>query len=349
MSSHERVGGPQRPSLLWKPIPDQMLFDSEQLETLLPLDLDDEYITPDSLYQQPASETSLTTGFIGLIHIFLCLVDLPDEVVGKGGGNPKIRLSSPPEARNPADHYADRRDYKVLRRMFERVKYILEDISPQMALWQRSDRTEAEPDHGHDGQEQQVTRSDQLESMRANLQVTRLWVRSLIFERLLAIYHASSSLSSSNTNYTSNSSSSTSSDELQAQAQAKAQAHEREHWAERQSTCEQLLSVLSNIRQKTLEPNGIALTYKIRQVAATLLLVEDEGQEREDCRRWPLAYEEGEQQQHTTTSMNKSISINTNTRISRRRGASLYVERFVELLTLLDEYSFQDTQMVVWR
>lgn len=323
-----------------------MLFDSEQLQNLLPLDLDDEYITPDSLYQQPASETPLATGFIGLIHIFLCLVDLPEEVVGGGKGNPKIRLSSTPEARNPANHYADRRDYRVLRRMFERAKYILDDISPQMALWRGGGHTEAEgggeaePDHDQDGQEQQVTRSDQLESMRANLQVTGLWVRSLIFERLLAMYQASWS----NANHTSSPSTS---DE--------AQAHEREHWAERQTTCEQLLSVLSNIKQKTLEPNGITLTYKIRQVAATLLLVQKEGKgegevdEGVDSRCRLFEYEQGEQHYtNASTSKNKNMSMSTSASISRLRGASLYVERFVELLTLLDEYSFQDTQMVAW-
>lgn len=279
--SHERVGGPQRLSLLWKPIPDQMLFDSEHLETLLPLDLDDEYITPNSLYQQPSSEIPLASGFTGLIHIFLCFMDLPEEVVGR----PRINNSTTDASRRSSDQYTNRPDYLVLKRMFDRVKYVLDDIAPQMALWQ-SDWVGTGIDHSD---QNSVTRSDQLESMRANLQVSRLWVRSLIFERLLAMYHSASS-------YTGE----------------QAKAHDREHWSEREDICEQLLAVLYNIKQKNLEPNGISLTYKIRQVAATLL----------DC-----PFEE-----HTS--------------ISRR--ARLYIERFMELLTLLDKYSFQDTQMVVW-
>ncbi|KAK5059856.1 hypothetical protein LTR84_009739 [Exophiala bonariae] len=286
--SHDRVGGPQRPSLLWKPLPDQMLFDSNHLAALLPLDLDDEYITPNLLYQQPPSETPLATGFTGLIHIFLCLMDLPHEVVG----GPKISLST--TTGDSSAHYNNRPDYQVLTRMFERVKYVLDDISPQMALWQ-GERAGSDADDNTTTTEASNTRADQIESLRANLQVTRLWVRSLIFERLLAIYHAS----------THNNNATATPTEL-------SKSHDRQHWSEREDICEQLLAVLYNIKQKNLEPNGITLTYKIRQVAATLL----------DC-----PFEE-----HTS--------------ISRR--ARLYIERFMELLTLLDKYSFQDTQLVVW-
>lgn len=276
--SHERVGGPQRSYLLWKPIPDQMLFDSEHLETLLPLDLDDEYITPNTLYQQPSSEAPIISGFTGLIHIFLCLIDLPEEAVGR----PRIN-SSNTAGTQPSDRYTNRPEYRVLKRMFDRVRYVLDDISPQMTLWSAAAEADSSTQNSDD------TRLDQLESMRANLQVTRLWVRSLIFERLLAIYHTFSTPIGN-----------------------EVQVHERSHWAEREDICEQLLAVLYNIKQKNLEPNGITLTYKIRQVAATLL----------DC-----PFEE-----HTS--------------ISRR--ARLYIERFMELLTLLDKYSFQDTQLVVW-
>ncbi|KEF54019.1 uncharacterized protein A1O9_09814 [Exophiala aquamarina CBS 119918] len=279
---HERVDGSQGPSLLWKPIPDQMLLDSEQLETLLPLDLDDEYITPNTLYQQPSSEVPLASGFTGLIHIFLCLIDLPEEAVGR----PRTDSSTTAGAQ-PLDRYTNRPDYRVLTRMFDRVRFVLDDIAPQMALW-HGDRPAGEVDPSASAQNSD-TRLDQLESLRANIQVTRLWVRSLIFERLLAMYHTFST-----------------------PTEREAQAHERAHWAEREDICEQLLAVLYNIKQKNLEPNGITLTYKIRQVAATLL----------DC-----PFEE-----HTS--------------ISRR--ARLYIERFVELLTLLDKYSFQDTQLVVW-
>lgn len=262
-----------------------MLFDSDHLAALLPLDLDDEYITPSLLYQQPPSETPLATGFTGLIHVFLCLMDLPQEVVG----GPKISRSTT-TAREPSDHYNNRADYQVLKRMFERVKYVLDDISPQMALWQG----EWTGSDSANTSEASIIRSDQIESLRANLQVTRLWVRSLIFERLLAIYQAATAGTAT------------------AMPTELSRSHEREHWSEREDTCEQLLAVLYNIKQKNLEPNGITLTYKIRQVAATLL----------DC-----PFEE-----HTS--------------ISRR--ARLYIERFMELLTLLDKYSFQDTQLVVW-
>ena len=87
---------------------------------------------------------------------------------------------------------------------------------------------------------------------------------------------------------------------------------DRAHWSEREDSCEQLLHVLYNIKQKSLEPNGISLTFKIRQVAAPLL----------------------------------NCPFEDHTGISRR--ARLYIEKFMELLTLLDKYSFQDTQMVVW-
>jgi len=257
-----------------------MLFDSEHLQALLPLDLDDEYITPSTLYQQPAADVPLVSGFTGLIQIFLCLMDLPEEAVGR----PAINNSTAAETQ-ATDQYTTRPDYRVLKRMFDRVRYVLDDIAPQMALW-HGDWPKGEADHSIADSD---TRLDQLESLRANLQVSRLWVRSMIFERLLAIYH---------TFYTPKG--------------PEAQAHERSHWAEREDICEQLLVVLYNIKQKNLEPNGITLTYKIRQVAATLL----------DC-----PFEE-----HTS--------------ISRR--ARLYIERFMELLTLLDKYSFQDTQLVVW-
>ena len=242
----------------------------------MPLELDDEYIFPTMTLPPPPNEVPLVAGFNSLIRIYMCFIALPDDATTKT----KLYRAYSNESPNDARNQSLRDVSEALRRMFERVRYVLDTISSRLAPWQHGS---AEGSSNNATNDDAQTKSDQLESIRANLHVTQLWARSLIFERL----STATTTSSSNSN-------------------------ELNLWSERENSCEQLLHILYNMKRKSLEPNGISLTLKIRQVAAPLL----------DC-----PFEE-----HTS--------------ISRR--ARLYIEKFMELLTLMDKYSFQDTQMVAW-
>lgn len=260
----------------WLPIPDQMLFDSNDMTALMPLDLDDEYIFSGYTYPQPPDQVPLVSGFNCLVRIFLGFVALPADHLPSRSlqGVQHCELLSPTQ-----------RLYHTLCNMYERASHVLDDVPANLSGWHGG--------YGNDDQSQADAdvslslRYRQLESMRANIHVTSLWARSRIFERLHALTSASTS------------------DQLH-QIQTAL-------WIERQEHCERLFYVLYSVTQQNLEPNGIGLSFKIRQVAAPLL----------------------------------SCPFEEHTNISQR--ARIYIEGFVNLLTLLDKYSFQDTQLVVWR
>ncbi|TID03842.1 hypothetical protein CH35J_002511 [Colletotrichum higginsianum] len=99
----------------------------------------------------------------------------------------------------------------------------------------------------------------QAEVMRANIHVTHLWLQSLLLEKVEVVIQESALGNPSSG--------------VGAAAAAAEEVSEalRENWAEREDICRQMLHLLHSIPYVYLEPNGLYLTYKVRDVAVTLL------------------------------------------------------------------------------
>ncbi|KAH8197570.1 hypothetical protein TruAng_008254 [Truncatella angustata] len=83
----------------------------------------------------------------------------------------------------------------------------------------------------------------QFATMRANLHVTHLWLQSIVIDQLDAAEGTNDP------------------DSLSRKAL----------WAQREEVCRQLLHVLHTIPESALEPNGLHLTFKVRDVAVGML------------------------------------------------------------------------------
>ncbi|CRK16043.1 hypothetical protein BN1723_002221 [Verticillium longisporum] len=93
----------------------------------------------------------------------------------------------------------------------------------------------------------------QLEITRANLHFTHLWLQNYLLENIDLILQQQVS----DANVTSDT--------------ASASAALRANWASREDICRQMLHLLHSIQQVHIEPNGLYLAYKVRDVAVALL------------------------------------------------------------------------------
>lgn len=59
------------------PFPDTMVCNAKNIDSLLPVEIDDEYISDTHVGEQPVGETSLTKGFNILVQIYLCFMVKP--------------------------------------------------------------------------------------------------------------------------------------------------------------------------------------------------------------------------------------------------------------------------------
>ncbi|GJC92017.1 quinate utilization pathway activator [Colletotrichum higginsianum] len=107
-------------------------------------------------------------------------------------------------------------------------------------------------------EEMRTVMRGQAEVMRANIHVTHLWLQSLLLEKVEVVIQESALGNPS-------------SGVGAAAAAEEVSEALRENWAEREDICRQMLHLLHSIPYVYLEPNGLYLTYKVRDVAVTLL------------------------------------------------------------------------------
>ncbi|KAF9879159.1 hypothetical protein CkaCkLH20_03392 [Colletotrichum karsti] len=93
----------------------------------------------------------------------------------------------------------------------------------------------------------------QSEIMRANIHVTHLWLQSILLEQVDVVLQESAIGPAA------------------AMGAEDVAAALKANWAEREDICRQMLHLLHSIPYIYLEPNGLYLTYKVRDVAVTLL------------------------------------------------------------------------------
>lgn len=228
---HSRLGNEIGRHLNWLPVPDTMFFDPACVESLLPIAVDDEYILQDRLLPQPVQRISITAGFIGIIRIFLCFVapsarsgEVIDLAVGRQNN------VFPRNTRQ----IVDRNAYCDLQDMLSRIHKVADIMPAAFGLGYG-----ACLDFGLGNQ----VVADQFASMRANIHVTQMWARYLIFDRLVALQEAV----------------------YGAGALDRALII-----SEHEAICDNLLHFLNRVAIRDLESNGVPISFKIRQVAALL-------------------------------------------------------------------------------
>lgn len=186
-------------------------LESIDLESLMPMDVEDEHIFSDQVMTAPKTLPTLTTAFVIHSRIFWYALESSHD-----SGTPECLCC---RSRSPTAQKAH------LRGRLKELKYALDDIPSELRQW-------AIPLPGP--QLERVTFS-QFATLRANIHVTHLWLQSILLDHL-------DTLSSPEDN-----------------------------WPEREVISSQLLHVLHSISQEDIEPNGLHLVYKVRDVAVGLL------------------------------------------------------------------------------
>ncbi|KAH0429953.1 hypothetical protein CcaCcLH18_08098 [Colletotrichum camelliae] len=170
-----------------------------------------------------------------------------------------------------------------LRDLLAELRYMLDDAPGPMRQWASSDSYEAPVTPRYDGGDSQPAVSSydspaadmqsrpvdhskivqgQADIMRANLHVTHLWLQSILLEQIDVVLQESAIGPNA------------------AMGGEDVAAALKANWAEREDICRQLLHLLHSIPYVYLEPNGLYLTYKVRDVAVTLLNCPFEAHER---------------------------------------------------------------------
>ncbi|THZ80687.1 hypothetical protein D6C84_07200 [Aureobasidium pullulans] len=214
-------------------IADRFKFETADAEHLMPMEIDDEYITTTEIRAQPIEKVPLVSGLNALIHISECLVPIFKDA------------SSTPLSFHTIDEHCHvdlgscacgkhiqkaPLQPSIMTRLIK-ATHALDNIPPQLSCWTASE-----------------TPSDaQFQIMTANIHVTHVWVQSLLLEHLVVLNNAH---------------------EATYQDQA---YHRKLIWNLREGICEQLMDVLNNISEANLKPNGYVLIVKARTVAASLL------------------------------------------------------------------------------
>ncbi|KAH6715720.1 hypothetical protein BKA61DRAFT_478470 [Leptodontidium sp. MPI-SDFR-AT-0119] len=213
---------------------DETSLQTTTLHKLLPVEVDDEMILADCILPQPQASLSLATAFnLHSLTFWAAITSTrPPGNIGENASAASILSMSP----------ASRITYWTRR--LEELRYVLDGVAPQLRPWKMASVGESNLEQPLESTGEGL-KSVQLESLRADLHVTHLWLQSIIIEEIAALKKSLSVVLDP--------------DQL------------RTLWNERQDICHRMLHVLHGISISRLEPNGNHLTHKIRDVAVTLL------------------------------------------------------------------------------
>ena len=224
---------------------------------LMPLEADDEVIFEQAASPAQGGESPcfLQTAFNIHSRVFWTALENP----GLGVAGRKESPSEWERLKDPILHVQH-----VEARLSD-LKYMLDDITPELRQWAPvTFPLHARKTSGSDHEHHTRLQSQQLAIVRANLHVTHLWLQSILLDQLDAANQNNATICSDTFG----------ADRIDA----------RQIWNQREDLCRQLLHLLHSIPLDSLEPNGLHLTYKVRDVAVALLNCPFEPQE-EPARR----------------------------------------------------------------
>ena len=234
-------------------------------EFLLPQQVDDEYLTNSETnairqthgINAPSSNRPLPiiSGFVALIKIFLCVVDLlsngfpgsPPEAYAMTSGSlrPFVYSGNPADGTyTPTDKAQSKSTISLsaLLRIIRKLQATLEDLPEELKISTLDPHLQV-PQHYSD---QSSSRAHQFDSMSANIHITSLYIQSTILEACSnafinpqAIAHGASPGDNSRASQES--------------------APQTQLWMFRKSIAKELLEILNFCSSRTLEANGSSM------------------------------------------------------------------------------------------
>ncbi|KAK3690386.1 hypothetical protein B0T22DRAFT_192444 [Podospora appendiculata] len=281
-----QLGAPQGEIVLPPPTPTEPYPE-------LPVEVDDQYILPYQILEQPQNVVSLLTGFNQAIKIYMTMNGLVSVELSYG-------IATLP--------FHDQK--AMLDECLQAAKQVTDDLPRELMLnlnsgWSGGDGTglgdlgdpqqdlagddglqyypPAYPNHQpptdmrHAIETQDERRRLQYEIQKANIYASQLATRSYYVERYLNLRdaHRQHTRAQAEQAYAADSGIGNDSKSVAAAALRAAAEHtdpiDTNMSAERELIVQNLLTVLSSISQRNMEPNGGSLINKIRQVASTLI------------------------------------------------------------------------------
>lgn len=224
------------------------LFGVRDIKNLIPAQVDDEYISEDSVGTQPEGFPSLLVGFYHNIMIHSALEF------------PEISLRQPLLEASPSAN-----EYHVAQ-LLERVKQKRAEVPLFLCSWEHEDTDGAHATvivpkdcsltcnwYSVDSDTVKI----QLEIQRSNIGVTQLWLQNMLLEKIEQYRgkRAQQEPNATDDYYLS----------------LKSNLEELEFWKERDGICRNLLKALSSVSLENAEPNGLPLILKLRMMASSLI------------------------------------------------------------------------------
>jgi hypothetical protein len=143
----------------WGRKDDLFCLANNDMDLLVPHDVDDEHITAESISPQHGNLPSLVTGFNAEKSLLKCILWTTEEETAHATSYDIDSLS-------------------------EALTYVLDDLPPALDLWQTSHVTTESSGPS--------LRSSQYEIQRVNIHATHLWARTLLLDRRIASLTAAS-------------------------------------------------------------------------------------------------------------------------------------------------------------
>ncbi|KAH6955800.1 hypothetical protein BKA56DRAFT_503054 [Ilyonectria sp. MPI-CAGE-AT-0026] len=236
---------------------------------MLPMELDDDALVDGSPDQPRCLDGThyrkpLISGFIELLKVFLCVVDILHKAF-PGAPQTYNLASSPPEARllqgNDSHHFYD--SIPTMESLFQAISRLtttLGNMPPELKTPQFQDQamnTDAEF-----GEDPHLKKAAQFDIMRANIYITNIYLRSMMLEMGLTKLEQEGGGN--------NLHSGTSPCSNEAATMARLSCREQ-LWQMKELVAKELLGVVHSCSPWTLESNGGSMIAKIREIASTLL------------------------------------------------------------------------------
>lgn len=193
------------------------------MRELLPIEVDDEMILDDKILPQPQADLSLTAAFNYHSLTFWAAIAPTSSLGEKGFGEQTVPLES---STDPASRIV------FLTERLQELRYVFDGVPRQLRQWGNAIVTEYESTPDVE-QPSRSLKAMQLESLRADLHITHLWLQSIINEEIETLKTSSAWEPSPSTIL----------------------------WIEREDICHRMLHVLHSIPLSQLEPNGNHLVY----------------------------------------------------------------------------------------
>ncbi|THZ04609.1 hypothetical protein D6C93_02376 [Aureobasidium pullulans] len=203
---------------------------------LLPAEIEDEYITPDTMLPRPNTEQANIVTAFNMHSKLFCTALMPLWRVSNSGSVDLSRADS--DRCCGCECIEIKLQVQSLEDRFEELRFMLDKCPPRLQPWAPNCDSAT-----HDSANSRISNL-QMEIVRANIHITHLWLQCMVLDRLDALH-------SNNPN-------------LLAQDLSNV-------WTRREDIARQMLHVLHSFSDEPLEPNGYHTFCKIRDVAVSLL------------------------------------------------------------------------------